>query len=101
VQPGCRSQCNESRYYLWLVPATNSLTNSPPRWYTISKMQDTLRHPQDSLDVEKNNEAGDHLESVATRTPPSEMEKNKQLTYTATGSRVVHEKVSHLYQFEI
>jgi len=58
-------------------------------------MQQSLRQPHGSDDVEKIRYDGEQLDNVETITPPSEMATGKRtnLDYTKTGSRVVHEKV--------
>jgi hypothetical protein len=64
--------------------------------YTVNRMQDAPPPPlRQSYDVEKKDDVT-HLERVPTHTPPSEMEKGRQIELAPTISRgpVVHEKVT-------
>jgi hypothetical protein len=56
-------------------------------------MHDTLRSTGPSHDMDRKDH-DTHLEQVATRTPPSEMEKGQPLKPIASSGPAVHEKVN-------
>ncbi|KAF1938415.1 MFS general substrate transporter [Clathrospora elynae] len=60
--------------------------------YTTNKMQETPNPGRYSRDSKKHDVT--HLEEVASRTPPSEMEKGQQLAPILSKGPVVHEKMN-------
>jgi hypothetical protein len=62
--------------------------------YTVNRMQNAPPPVRRSYEVEKKDDVT-HLERVPTHTPPSDMEKGRELELAPTVSRgpVVHKKV--------